>query len=153
MIVSVVEPTVDRMIHPWRRLRDLSHIRLLWHDEGPMGETDFEAGTISLRRGMSYEERRCTVLHECIHVERGPVPMGLAQREELLVEKHTAQLMLPNVKDIADAYAWSQGNDYGAALELGVDVGVLWTRMKYMNHPTERAYLAKRFDPDEGAPR
>lgn len=145
--MSAAAPTVGRMsIHPWRRLRALSHITLLWHDDGPMGETDFEAGTISIRRGMSYEERRSTVLHECLHVERGPVPMGLAEREELLVEKATAREMLPSVKDIGDAYAWAQGDEYGAALELGVDVGVLRTRMKYMTHPAERAYLARRFD-------
>lgn len=136
-------------MHPWRRLRALSHIELLWHDGGPMGETDFEAKTISLRRGMTWEERRSTVLHECLHVERGPVPMGLARREELLVEKATARLLLPSVKAIGDAYAWSQGDDYGAAAELGVDVGILWTRMKYMTHPAERAYLAKRFDEGE----
>lgn len=140
---------IASLIHPWRRLRALTHITLLWHDEGPMGETDFEAGTISLRKGLTYEERRCTVLHECLHVERGPVPMGLAAREELVVEKATARLLLPSVKAIGDAYAWAQGVDADAALELGVDVGILRTRMKYMTHPAERAYLAKRFDEGE----
>lgn len=137
---------VSRMsFNPWRRLRALSHIELRWHDEGPMGETDFEAGVISLRRGMTYEERRSTVLHECIHVERGPAPLTFAEKEELLVEKATARQLLPSVKAIAEAYAWSQGDTEGAAYELGVDVGVLVTRMKYMTHPAERAYLARRF--------
>lgn len=140
--------TVAGMIHPWRRLRALTDVTLLWHDEGPMGETDFEAGTISLRRGMSWEERRCTVLHEVLHVERGPVTAGLADREELRVQKETARLMLPNVKAIGDAYAWAQGDDRATAYELGVDVDVLWTRMKYMTHPTERGYLARRFQED-----
>lgn len=148
--MSVVELTVADMIHPWRRLRALSDITLLWHDDGPMGETDFEANTISIRRGMTYEERRCTVLHEVLHVERGPVTMGMADREELRVRKETAQLMLPSVKAIGDAYAWAQGDDEAAAVELGVDVDVLRTRMTYMNHPTERGYLARRFDEDGG---
>lgn len=113
-----------------------------------MGETDFEAGTISLRRGMTWEERRCTVLHEVIHVERGPVPMGLAAMEELRVEKMTARQMLPSVRKIGDAYAWAAGDDEGAARELGVDVHVLRTRMKYMTHPAERGYLARRFEED-----
>lgn len=113
-----------------------------------MGETDFEAGTISLRKGMTYEERRCTVLHECLHVERGPVPLWRVNAEELVVEKATARLMLPSVKAIADAYAWSQGDDFGAASELGVDVWTLRTRMKYMTHPAERAFLARRFTED-----
>lgn len=138
------------MIHPWRRLRALSHIRLVWHDGGPMGETDFGAMTISLRRGLTWEERRCTVLHECLHVERGPVPMGLMPREELRVRKETARLMLPDVQAIGDAYAWAQGDDEAAAHELGVDVDVLRTRMRYMTHPAERGYLARRFADDVG---
>lgn len=145
-VLSAVEPTVVRMsFNPWRRLRALTHIELLWHDGGPMGETDFEAGTISLRRGMTYEERRCTVLHECLHVERGPVPLGLAEREELQVEKATARALLPSVRRIGDALAWAEGDEAIAAAELGVDVGVLRTRMKYMTHPAERAYLVRRF--------
>lgn len=147
--LSEVAPSVPGMsrssFNPWRRLRALTHIELLWHDGGPMGETDFEAGTISLRRGMTYEERRSTVLHECVHVERGPVPMGLADREELAVEKQTACELLPSIKAIAEAFAWAQGDIEGAAYELGVDVGVLRIRMKYMTHPAERAYLARRF--------
>lgn len=144
--MSAGEHTVTAMIHPWHRLRALTHITLEWHDDGPMGETDFEAGTISLRRDLTWEERRCTVLHEVLHVERGPVPGGLVDREELRVQKETARLMLPSVKEIGDAYAWAQGDDEAAAHELGVDVDVLRTRMKYMTHPTERAYLARRFD-------
>jgi len=148
--VSVAASSVAGMIHPWRRLRALTDVTLLWHDDGPMGETDFEAGTISIRRGLTWEERRCTVLHEVLHVERGPVPGGLADREELRVQKETARLMLPSVKAIGDAYAWAQGDDEGAAAELGVDVDVLRTRMRYMTHPTERGYLARRFDQDGG---
>lgn len=117
-----------------------------------MGETDFEASTISIRRNLTWEERRCTVLHECLHVERGPVLLSLAEREELRVQKETARLLLPSVKAIGDAFAWSQGDEAGAAHELGVDVDVLRTRMKYMTHPTERAYLARRFDEDGGRP-
>lgn len=143
--------SVAAMTHPWRRLRALN-VTLLWHDEGPMGETDFEAGTVSIRRNLTWEERRCTVLHECLHVERGPVLMSLADREELRVQKETARLLLPSIKAIGDAYAWSQGDDEGAALELGVDLDVLRTRMKYLTHPAERAYLARRFsEHHEGA--
>lgn len=132
-------------INPWRQLRALTEWTLVWHDGGPMGETDFEERTISIRRGLPWEERRCTVMHETIHVERGPVVAGHYDREELRVQKETAERLLPRIKDIGDAYAWSQGDDVGAAAELGVDVDVLRTRMKYMTHPAERAYLAKRF--------
>lgn len=148
--MSEVLPTVSGMtINPWRRLRALADFELVWHVGGPMGETDFEEKTISIRRGLSWEERRCTVMHETIHVERGPVVGGHYDQEELRVRKETAVQMLPRIKDIADAYAWAQGDDEGAALELGVDVDVLRTRMKYMSHPAERAYLARRFADQE----
>jgi hypothetical protein len=134
-----------RMIHPWRRLRQLSHITLLWADDGPAGETDFEASTITLRRGMSQAERRSTVLHECLHAERGPVPMGLAAREELRVWKEQARLLLPDVKLVADALAWAQGDVVAAADELWVCEDTLRVRLKHM-HPSERGWMRARLE-------
>jgi hypothetical protein len=134
------------MTHPWRRLRALTHINLLWHDDGPMGETDFVAGTISLRRGLNQAELRSTILHECLHVERGPVPMGLAPKEEHQVRKLAAQQLLPQVTRIGDALAWAQGDLAAAAEELWVDEGTLRDRLRFMTHPTERRYLARRLE-------
>lgn len=134
------------MIHPWRRLRVHSEVTLEWHDDGDMGCTDFVRRTISLRRGLTWAERRCTILHEVLHWERGWVPMGLAAKEETQVRKETAVLMLPSVKLIGDAYEWACGDDEAAADELGVDVEVLRDRMRWMSHPGERGYLARRFN-------
>lgn len=136
--------TVPVMFNPWRRLRALTNFELEWHDGGLMGETDHVGRKISLRRGLTWEQRRCTILHECLHAERGPVPGGLVDREELRVRKETARIMLPDPRAIGDAYAWAQGDDEGAASELGVDVDVLRTRLKYA-HPAERGYFARRF--------
>lgn len=137
------------MIHPWRRLRALAHVTLLWHDDGPMGLTNFPAQTISIRRGLDQAQRRSTVLHECLHAERGPVPMGLAAKEEVAVRKLAAQLLLPDVRAIGDALAWAQGDVVAAADELWVDVDILRDRLKYMTHPAERGYLARRFEQDQ----
>jgi hypothetical protein len=137
------------MTHPWRRLRALSDIVLLWHDGGPMGETDFLAGTISLRRGLTQAELRSTILHECLHVERGPVPMGLASKEEHQVRKLAAQQLLPQVATIGEALAWAQGDVAAAAEELWVDEATLRDRLRFMTHPTECRYLARRLG---GAP-
>jgi hypothetical protein len=100
-----------------------------------MGETDYVAGTISLRRGLDQAQRRSTVLHECLHVERGPMPMGLAAKEEHQVRKLAAQELLPSVVAIGDALAWSQGDLEGAADELWVDVHTLRDRLRFMTHP------------------
>ena len=134
------------MIHPWRRLRALAHIDLLWHDEGPMGLTNFAASTISLRRDLDQAQRRSTILHECLHAERGPVPMGLVAKDEVKVRKETAHLLLPDVRAIGDALAWSQGDMGGAAAELWVDAGILRDRLGFLTDPAERGYLARRFE-------
>src|SRR5690348_15886321 len=95
------------LIHPWRRLRDLAHVTLLWHDDGPMGVTYFEATTISIRRGVTQAERGSTLRHECLHVERGAVPVGLLPREEVEVEHLTARLLITNVRHLGVVLAWS----------------------------------------------
>lgn len=142
--MSVGGPTVQavNIPHPWRRLREFAHVTLLWHDGGPMGVTNFARQTISLRRGMTWAERRCTIQHELLHVERGPVPLSLAGREEERVRRETARLMLPCVKRIGEALAWAHSEEE-AADELCVDESVLRYRLRHL-HPSERAYLDRR---------
>lgn len=91
---------------------------------------------------MTQAERRSTILHECLHVERGPALSTLAAREELRVEKETARLLLPNIKDVADALAWARSTAE-AADELWVDEQLLRCRLTYL-HPAERGYLQQR---------
>jgi hypothetical protein len=130
--------------HPWRRLRELAHVSLVWHDGGPMGRTHFSTNTISLRRGLTWAERRCTILHECLHVERGPVPLTLAGREEERVRRQTARLMLPDLQAIGEALAWAH-NEHEAADELCVDVPTLRYRLRHL-HPSERGWLHRRLE-------
>lgn len=146
--MSAVAPTVRGMlpIHPWRRLRHLAHVKLLWHDHGPMGLTNFEAQTISLRRGMTQAERRTTILHECLHIERGAPLETLAAREELRVERETARLLMPDIKAVGEALAWAYAVDEAAG-ELWVDGKVLRCRLDNL-HPAERHYLRRRLSED-----
>ena len=137
---------MTRAINPWQRLCGLLHVRLLWHDGGAPGITDFEESTISLRRGLTQAQRRTTVLHECLHVERGPVPTTLAAREELRVEKETARLLLPDLRVVASALEWSR-DLHEAAEELWVDEQALRVRLEHL-HPAERAWLARRLADD-----
>ena len=82
---------------PWEHLGHLEGVRLLWHDGGPAGETDFDQVTISLRRGLSRVERRSTLAHELIHLERGAVANidAATQYEEYLVEASAALRLIP----------------------------------------------------------
>jgi len=115
-----------------------------------MGLTDHGAATVSLRRGMSWEERRCTLQHELIHVERGPVPGGLREKDEESVRRETAQRMIPDIRPVGDAIAWAL-SDEEAAEELGVDVDVLRYRLHHMS-PQEKAWLASRIQRDDAEP-
>lgn len=134
------------MGNPWRRLSKLAHIDLIWHDGGPMGLTDHAAGTISLQRGLTRAERRSTLAHELMHVQRGPTldDPALVEREELRVERESARWLLPDVRPIGEALAWAYDLDEAAA-ELGVDARTLWVRLHYA-HPTERGYLRRRLE-------
>lgn len=137
------------MVHPWRRLRSLEAWELRWHDGGLMGETLFDEQVITLRRGMSQAERRSTILHECLHAERGPVPMGLAPKEEIRVRRLAAEQLLPDIYAIADALAWAEGDMPAAADELWVDLPTLRDRLRFMTCSFERKYLAARFVGDD----
>jgi len=130
--------------HPWRGLRALGDAwRLIRHYGGVMGETDFDEQTISLRADLSWEERRCTIAHELVHVERGPAPLTLVEREELHVSRIAARRLLPDIRVIGEALAWSRCHVGEAAEELGVDIGTLWDRLDHL-HPSEMHYLRRR---------
>lgn len=151
MIASVLAPSfldMGERVHPWRRLRALAGWTLHWHtpenDPDP-GFTLHDERIISLRTDLTWPERRSTVLHECLHAERGPVLEGvLTEREELAVRRAAARILLPSVKAIGEALAWARCNDE-AADELMVDVGTLNDRLRWL-HPAERHYLTRRLE-------
>lgn len=134
------------MIQPWHRLRALRGWELRWHrpeDDPDAGFTLFEDKVISLRTNLTWAERRCTLLHECLHAERGPTLVGvLGEREELRVRRETARLLLPSVADIAEVLAWTD-SVHEAAAELLVDDDLLRDRLRWLDKD-EHAYLGER---------
>lgn len=148
-VVSAQPSTVSAMHlpHPWRRLRELVHVTLAWHDDGPMGLTTHSTKTVSLRRDLTWEQRRCTLQHELIHVENGPMPRGLREKDEEWVRRETAVRMIPDIRPVGDALAWANC-EAEAAEELGVDVPVLLYRLRHMS-PMERAWLQHRLGQDD----
>lgn len=140
--MSVLTRNLAIMVHPWHLLRAAEHVLLVWHDGGPMGLAFHATDTISLRRGMTWAQRRCTLLHELLHLERGPVGPGWAAQEEESVRRETARRLLPDIKVVAEAIAWASCEEE-CADELMVDVPVLRYRLKHL-HPAERGYLNRR---------
>ena len=131
------------MFHPWRALRALAHVTLVWHEGGPAGWTHFPTATISLRRGMTLAERRSTIAHEVEHINRGPPHVGYERREELAVRKATAQRLI-TFEALVDAMVWS-GDEYELAAELWVDVGTVRDRPRSLS-PWESAELSRRME-------
>lgn len=107
-----------------------------------MGFTHHGDQAISLRDDLTWAERRCTVQHELLHIERGPQPYGLVGKDEEAVRRETARLMLPDIKAIGEAMVWATSSEE-AADELGVDVYVLRKRLRWL-HPSELHYLRRR---------
>ncbi|NYD39953.1 hypothetical protein [Nocardioides panaciterrulae] len=128
--------------HPWRQLRELAHVTLQWHEGGKMGQVDHGTQTVSLRLGLTWEERRCTLLHELLHLDNGPQPFGLKAKEEETVRRQTAREMLPDIWQVGEALAWAH-TPMEAAEELGVDLYVLRKRLRHL-HPSELHYLERR---------
>lgn len=90
---------------------------------------DWARRVVTVDCRLSAVQRRCTLAHELVHVERGPVPRDpwLAAREEAAVEAEAARRLIP-LDALAGALAWSRRPDE-VAEELWVDVQTLAVRI------------------------
>ena len=131
--------------HPWRRFALLTDWSLRWAElpEGVMGLTCHRTRTVTLALGMSQAERRCTIAHETEHVERGAVSPQETRREELLIDRKVARLLIPDVRELVDALSWARGHLETAADTLWVDDYLLQVRLAALTD-AERAYAGRR---------
>ncbi len=112
---------------PWRLLAERAYLRLEFARLPPgfRGVTDGST-TIWLSRGLSQRERRCVLMHELVHVERGHVghqPPSV----EAAVREETARRMLPDLHLVANALADQHPAE--AAHDLWVTDDILRTRL------------------------
>lgn len=126
--------------HPWRRLRLRPELEVRWRrlPEDVLGLTD--GWTIWLDPRQPQRQKRCTLLHELIHTERG-VACGTDEAEERIVEQITARHLIPLVA-LAEAIAWSQDEEQ-LADDLWTDVGVVRARLAGLTE-AEKAYIEDR---------
>ena len=117
--------------HPWRRFAELSDWALEWAElpPGVMGLTRHDTRTVTLALGMSQAERRCTIAHETEHILRGPVPSHAAAREERLIDRTVAGLLMPSLSRVTEAIVRAGGHLETAADELWVDDYLLQVRL------------------------
>ncbi len=120
------------MWHPWRRLRDLTEVRLEWQDtDDEWGHYDFARDCVVIATGMTQAERRCTLTHELIHRERGPVPPHLQEKEEEIVRDLTARRLI-GMAELAEAMLWSY-DEFEIAEELWVDEPTVTDRLRNLS--------------------
>lgn len=128
--------------HPWRTLRHHHvDVDVTCRYRLPDHVLGFQRGArIWLSRTLTQAERRCTLTHELVHRERGPVPADPAgaAREERIVDEISARRLITQTA-LVDALRWTRHHDE-LADHLWVDEPTLQTRMTTLD-PLEVAEL------------
>lgn len=129
------------MYHPWRALRALEHVELVWQPlpDGILAATD-GADRIWMDPRQRQAKRRSTLAHELAHIELGHVG-GCTPAQDVEADQLAARRLIP-LDRLADALQWARCLDE-AADELWVDRDTLSTRLRHL-HPSERHYITNR---------
>ena len=127
---------------PWRELRRCADVAVVFGDPGPgaVGSVDYASRTITLAPDLLQRERRTTLTHELIHLERGPVTAVGVRREEATVELEAARRLIA-INELINAAKWTD-DVHELALELGVDEAAMVVRLQHLADD-ERALLAR----------
>lgn len=88
---------------------------------GVLGLTLFGSRVILMDPRQSPEQWRCTLLHELIHLSRGPVAPEQAAAEEDIVSHLAALLLIPDSTQLAE-FDWTLEGMRELARQRGVDV-------------------------------
>lgn len=129
--------------NPWEHAAALE-VRILFRDlpEEIWGHYHLPSRTVVLGRHLVQCERRATLAHELVHVERRD---GCQQSERVELEVHqVAARRLITLDMLCDAAAWAGGVDLGAiAEECWVDDETVRVRLATLTDE-ERASVARR---------
>lgn len=128
--------------HPWRALRDLwSHVHVEHTDDLPAGRRADTNGIdeIRMRQRLLQVERRCSLAHEVIHLERGDTG-ACPPAVEAEVNQEAARRLIP-WEHLLDAVQWARSEEE-LADELWVTVKILRARAETL-HADELMTLAR----------
>lgn len=133
-----------RRWHPWRALRRRPDITLVFEDPGPgaLGRVDYDTATITLHPRLLQAERRATLTHELVHLERGPAVRGHEAREERAVEIEAARRLI-DLAQLVDAVKWTD-DVHELAFELWVDPDTVQIRLRSLPEHEARVVWAAR---------
>lgn len=109
-----------------------------------MGRVDFATARITLHPLLLQVERRSTLTHELVHLDRGPLPARSTHRDHVREEAavdEVASRLLVHVDELVDAVAWTD-DLHELADELWVDLRMLLARLERLA-PHERVLLER----------
>lgn len=139
---------------PWRHLRSLDHIELIWTDDDEIlaGADARYFHTVNVivmdKRLETQAERRSVLCHEIAHALRGDLPTGsdvLDAKQEAHVAQWAARRLI-ELPALLDALRWALSSEE-AADELWVSQELLQVRLDHL-HPAERSWLARALEDD-----
>lgn len=128
--------------HPWRHAGEhYPHIHISCRHELPDGVWGLHVGRrIWLCKRLDQVRRRCTLTHELLHLERGPVPMDpMARAREERIVSHLASQRLITLGALVDGLRWTR-EPHELAAELWVDYPTLEARINNLD-PLEVAEI------------
>ena len=134
--------------HPWRVLRAMTEIEIVW--------TALPPGVLALRDGSTIwmdprqrqAQRRSSIAHEIAHVlagHEGCQPRAI-ERE---VEEEAARRLVA-IEDLVSGVQWCRGL-HELADELGVDVSIVRARLATLTRSERAAYRAALRGRDDSA--
>lgn len=125
------------MHHPWRALRDLIDVDVVWtHLPGNTAALT-DGRTIWIDPRLTQAQRRCTIEHERQHLLAGH-GSACTPALERRVEAAAARALI-SLERLARAIAWTQ-DEHELAEELWVDVDMLRARLANLTDD-ERAHI------------
>ena len=95
---------------------------------------------VLIHAGLGQAARRDAIAHETGHIMRGPASTCERLREEALVDRQAARLLMPSATHIGHAFAWSRGDHEAAAADLWVSERLLHVRLSTLA-PRDREHL------------
>ncbi|MCD4523348.1 ImmA/IrrE family metallo-endopeptidase [Nocardioides sp. cx-173] len=127
--------------HPWRAVARHPDVTVVYDDpgEGNVGLVDLRTRVITLCPSLLQDERRSTLTHELVHLERG-TPCGPGDPEEREVERLAARRII-TLPDLVEAVRWSD-HLVEQAVELWADEDMVRIRLHHLT-AAEREELTR----------
>ncbi|NYE96255.1 hypothetical protein FHU41_002505 [Psychromicrobium silvestre] len=125
------------MFHPWRLLREMPQITVIWTELNHKSALTDGVSQIWLDRRLFQVERRCSLTHELIHIERGHTSRQSAAIEEA-VRAETARRLIP-FDELLRHKRWALSIEE-LADSLWVTTSVLKDRINHLDKKQSRLF-------------